>query len=77
MSFGVAFHFFKHSFIYLFGHAWSELYPVGFLIFSCGMQTLSFVMWDLVPRLGIELRAPRIGSVVLATGPPGKSHVSF
>ena len=64
-------------FIYLFGFPWSSLWHAGSLIFSaawgifsCGMQTLSCDLWDLVPRLRIESGLPGLGGTVL----PGKSH---
>ena len=53
----------------------------GFLLFffhsaapglSCSMQTLGCGTWDLVPWPRDWTQAPCIGSIVLATGPPGK-----
>ena len=46
--------------------------------FSCSVWTLSCGMWDLVPHPTRDgTPAPCIGNVVFATGPSGKSHISF
>ena len=39
----------------------------------CSMQTLSWGMWDLITRPGIEPGPPALGAWVLATGSLGKS----
>ena len=53
----------------------TEHLPVAaYGIFSCNMQSLSCLPWDLVPWPGIKPRPPPLEWRVLATGPPGKSH---
>ena len=47
-----------------------QILVVAHGIFSCGKQTLSCGMWDLVPWPGTEPGPPALR--VLATGPPGK-----
>ena len=42
------------------------------LINSCGMETLGWAMWDLVPWPGIKPSSLHWEYGVLATGPPGK-----
>ena len=46
--------------IYLLGFAGSSLQPMGSLLFSCSMQTLSCGMWDLVSWPGIEPGFPAL-----------------
>ena len=65
--------------IYLFGCTRSQLQHGGSLIliatcriFSCGMQTSSWGMWDLVPQSGIEPGPLHWEHRVLATGLPGE-----
>ena len=51
---------FKNIYFYLF--IWPHQVSVeAHGIFSCGMQTLSCGMWDLVPWPGIEPRPPALG----------------
>lgn len=75
-AFGSLNYFFKIS-IYLFGFPGSQLWHLSssiFIttcgIFSCGMQTLSFSVWDPEPS---NLSPLHQKCRVLATGPPGKS----
>ena len=59
--------------IYLFRLSW--VLVVAPRIFSCSMQTLSCGLQNLVPWPGIELRPLHWEHRVLASGPPGKSHI--
>ena len=42
---------------------------------SCGMQTLSHGLWDLVSCLEVKPRLPTLGAESLSTGPPENSPV--
>ena len=67
--FKIRFYFFKRNlFIWL---CWVLVVARG--IFSCGLQTLSCLRWDLVPWPGSEPRPPALGAQSLTTGAPGKS----
>ena len=58
-------------------HVWSLVVAWGNFS-SCGMQTLSYGVWDLVPWPGIEPGPPALALLsLLATGPPGKSQDSL
>ena len=46
-------------------------------IFSCGMGTLSCIIWDLVPWPGWEPQALLWECRILATEPPGNSLTSY
>ena len=54
------------DFMYIFGYARSWLQHSGsfffFFLSSCSMWTLSWGMWDLVPRPGIEPQSPALGA---------------
>ena len=56
----------------LFGCSGSELWHSGFF-FSCGLQTLSCGIWDLVLWPGVESRPLALGTQSPVTGPPGNS----
>ena len=60
---------------------WSSLMHVDFFffilvcrIFSCGTQTLSSGMWDLVPWPGITLRPPELGVQTLSHWTTREAH---
>ena len=60
--------FFFLIYIYLFGWAGSSLqYEKSF----------SRGTWDVIPWPGVEPEPPALGTRVLATGPPGKTLISF
>ena len=62
--FKIRFYFFKRNlFIWL---CWVLVVARG--IFSCGLQTLSCLRWDLVPWPGSEPRPPALGAQSLTTG---------
>ena len=81
----VYFTFLIFLFLYSFCPHWSQwrhsglsIFITGCGIFSCGMWTLGWSMWDLVPWPGIEPRPPALGECgVLATGPPEESLRAF
>ena len=50
------------------------VFVVAGRVLSCGMWTLSWGMWDLVPWPGIELEPLPLKPEVLATWLPGKSQ---
>ena len=55
---------------------WSSLWHEGCLvavweIFSCGIWTLSYGLWDLILWPGIRPGPPALGAWILAAGPPG------
>ena len=51
---------FKYLFTFLL-FIWLHWVSVAHRIFSCGMWTLSYGMWDLVPSAGIEPGSPALG----------------
>ena len=65
------------NFIYLFGYAESEWQLAGSSIFvaargifSCGMQTLSYGTYDLIPWSGMEPGSPTLGAWSLSHWTP-------
>ena len=53
------------------------LFSFCFFFFCCGIWTLCWGVWHLVPWPGIEPQVPCFGSRVLTIEPPWKSHAFY